>query len=723
MPTITAIKRTVRDANRCSVFVDDQFFVAVSVDVVAALGLRIGLELSAELSHNLTAKERELILRQKSYHFASYKPRSERHVREFLIKKHNATNEEADGIIEWLKSFNIVNDVEFAQRFLDAARSRKPLSRIAAQQKLLVKGIPPSIVEEALITMYDDDEEFSAAFSVAQKKLKSLSSDSQIVSQRLSRFLQGRGYRWETVKRVLQSLNLQALFLTLLASTFLPLSAVSRPDSTCIKIRLPENVNRFQPVTQPVIAPDGSLYLDRKLHPDNSEGPNDPDEVCICPLQGNNLWGEPTLAKFTIFKRPDVLFNFTTDGLSALVVGPYSRSSPSKKSFAIIHRKSVTSPFTDVKPIELPGIDSLGRNFYGYLTDDRKMLILALDLEGGVGDLDLYVSNADLNGWTKPVLLSPNINTQSFEGAPWLSHDGVTLYYSSSGHTERRGKADLFMVRFRPGSLRTGSGRFVIDYGPVNLGSCINTVEDETSITLRGRGDTVLLTSWDEVSARPGIYTAVLNKETRPLPWCRFTGTITDAITGTIVKSATIRIYDTVAANQFYEAEYHTDTATGLFSIALPSNRKVQVITTADGYVSHKQIIGVGVLDSAVTLHLTTELFSVKKPLYSIFFERGQYIVSEEQARGIAEFAKKYDVRQIAFEVSGYTDRLGTTPFNQTLSWKRAQAVRELIVESGIYPGRVAATGRGIEESINEGAESENPQSRRVDVFAAEPSQ
>ena len=718
MRTITAVKRTVRDANRCSVFANGRFVAAVSTDVVVSLGLRSGMELTDELAHCLAARERELILKQKSFHYATYKPRSERNVRDFLIRKHDATNEEADHIIDWLKSFNIVNDIEFTRGFLEAARSHKPLSRMEARRKLLIKGIPPTIVEEILLDMHDDGEEYTAALAAAHKKLKSLDSDSPKTSVRLSRFLTGRGYHWETIKRVLQSLNLRTLFLSSSLPLFL---SSSLPDSTCLKTRLSESVNRFQPVTQPVIAPDGSLYLDRKLHPENTDGPNDPDEVCICPLIGNNQWGEPTLAKFTTFTRPDVLFNFTTDGLSALAVGPYSGLSAPRKSFAILHRKSVTSPFTDVIPIYLPGIDSLGRNFYGYLTDDRKTLILALELEGGLGDLDLYVSNARGNGWSKPIPLSAKINTPLFDGAPWLSHDGATLYFSSSGQADRRGKADLFMVRFRQGDLRKESGPYTIDYGPVNLGTCVNTVEDETSITLRGRGDTAFITSWDEQANRPGIYMTVFNKDIEPRPWCRFTGTVSDAITGEMIKTATIHVYDTVSASQIHDAVYQTDTATGYFSVALPSNSKVQVITTADGYISHRQVIGVGVLDSAVTLRLTTELFVRNKPLYSVYFERGQYAVSEEQSRGIAEFAKKYDVRQIAFEVSGYTDKLGTTPFNQTLSWKRAESVRALIIGSGINDSRVTATGRGIEEAAGGDDATENPQSRRVDVFAAEP--
>jgi OmpA-OmpF porin, OOP family len=45
--------------------------------------------------------------------------------------------------------------------------------------------------------------------------------------------------------------------------------------------------------------------------------------------------------------------------------------------------------------------------------------------------------------------------------------------------------------------------------------------------------------------------------------------------------------------------------------------------------------------------------------------------------------------------ISGYTDRLGSEAYNQTLSQKRADAVKGYMVNRGVEASRMTATGKG----------------------------
>jgi OOP family OmpA-OmpF porin len=50
--------------------------------------------------------------------------------------------------------------------------------------------------------------------------------------------------------------------------------------------------------------------------------------------------------------------------------------------------------------------------------------------------------------------------------------------------------------------------------------------------------------------------------------------------------------------------------------------------------------------------------------------------------------------------ISGYTDRLGSKKYNQKLSERRANAVREYLVSKGVDGGRLKAVGRGEENPV-----------------------
>jgi len=51
-------------------------------------------------------------------------------------------------------------------------------------------------------------------------------------------------------------------------------------------------------------------------------------------------------------------------------------------------------------------------------------------------------------------------------------------------------------------------------------------------------------------------------------------------------------------------------------------------------------------------------------------------------------------------EVVGYTDRIGSASYNQTLSTRRAEAVRSALVEGGVASGTIRAEGRGAAEPL-----------------------
>ncbi|MCX6139873.1 MAG: RecX family transcriptional regulator [Candidatus Kapabacteria bacterium] len=712
MATITSIRRNVKDGGRCSVFVDEVFLAACPIDVATALGLRKGLEMTDELERSLRKEDRRIVLRQKTYHFATYKPRTEYQVCDFLRKK-EAAPEEVESVMKWLREFRLIDDRLFAERFLEAARIQKPLSRSMAKLTLKRKGVPDDVVDEALDQHYTSEDAFNAARHVTIKKLRMLQpSSDKIRDEKLTRFLQYRGFGWDVIKAIVEQVRSGTLATVLCSILGFAISCANvnaQGITTCRRVRLPETINSFQTTTQPLMSPDGVLYLDRKMHPDNSDGGvKDPDDVWTSRINANGMWIDPTPASFTTFTRPDLVFSFTSDGLAALVVGQYRVvNGMNIPTFAIITRRSRRDLFSSVSPVIIPGVTSLGRNFYGAMSDDRNTIILALERSAGLGGLDLYVTHRCKEFWSAPVNLGSDVNTSAFEGAPWLAADGQTLYFASSGRDDRKGKADIYISRRREGSWTSWTT-------PRNLGSCVNTIEDETAFSLIGRGDSALIHSWDAESDRPGIYMVELPEDVRPLPSCSFTGRVVDAVSGAAIASAETVCQDSISLCQFV---IPIDTSEKTFKIALPAHRRYHIESRAAMYVTHRQVIGIRTLDSTTSLRVTTQMFHTQRPLASVYFDRGAAQLSAENIELLKELVKRYDLRQISFDVVGYTDMLGTIPANKTLSAQRAESVVEELKTIGLHEDRIRAIGRGIENPGTLLSLKENPQSRRVDIF------
>jgi outer membrane protein OmpA-like peptidoglycan-associated protein len=74
----------------------------------------------------------------------------------------------------------------------------------------------------------------------------------------------------------------------------------------------------------------------------------------------------------------------------------------------------------------------------------------------------------------------------------------------------------------------------------------------------------------------------------------------------------------------------------------------------------------------------------------------------------------------LKLEIDGYTDSIGSDEYNQTLSDKRAEAVRDYLVSSGVNMNNVVARGMGKADPVADNNTAEGRQlNRRVELIVS----
>lgn len=113
-----------------------------------------------------------------------------------------------------------------------------------------------------------------------------------------------------------------------------------------------------------------------------------------------------------------------------------------------------------------------------------------------------------------------------------------------------------------------------------------------------------------------------------------------------------------------------------------------------------------------------TEQGLVSKLKSDILFDTGKSELKPEARKSLSEMAtimKKYPENVLT--VKGYTDSTGSSSVNQTLSQKRAEAVKSHLISAGLPEPTVSAQGMGPSNPVADNGTAEGrKQNRRVEV-------
>ncbi len=106
-----------------------------------------------------------------------------------------------------------------------------------------------------------------------------------------------------------------------------------------------------------------------------------------------------------------------------------------------------------------------------------------------------------------------------------------------------------------------------------------------------------------------------------------------------------------------------------------------------------------------------------KELMQIIYFDFDQFNLSEVSKDKIKKFLNNYGSVINEYLVVGHTDTKGTNKYNLSLSIKRAEVVKEILINYGINQSSIKILGKGEETlAVNTPDDTKQPANRRVEI-------
>jgi outer membrane protein OmpA-like peptidoglycan-associated protein/tetratricopeptide (TPR) repeat protein len=367
----------------------------------------------------------------------------------------------------------------------------------------------------------------------------------------------------------------------------------------------------------------------------------------------------------------------------------------------------------EVKPLE-GKINSDGWDSQPSISCDGMVMYFSSSREGGYGGSDIWRSFRMKNGsWSFAENLGATINTAGDEESAFIAPDGVTLYFSSTGHAGM-GDGDIFMTRIQQVNETVWSWST-----PYNLGFPINSPFQEVGLFVKPDGKAAYYASSRlEGSGGLDIYEFTLPEQFQPYDMVFIEGQVKDEFTEKPLQLS----LDVMRNGKKWEIE--TD-ENGWYFMCLPTKKAYAFQVNNPDYEYYMEAAFLPSQDNSIPFRFDISLIPkrrVKKVIetearelsYDIYFDFDNFALDDKARGQLRELVEKLETESgWQVEIIGYTDDLGNIAYNQMLSEQRARAVVTYLDNAGIKVKSIRQEGKG---AVSSGGEADRERNRRVEI-------
>ena len=200
MNEITAITPQIKDKRRCNIYVDGRFCCGLTLEATVKSRQKVGQIVTPErLAENQQEIEKNNAFDKALTHISATQ-KTEKQMRDFLQGKGYLPTV-IDYVVEKLRSYNFLNDGQYAEAYVESISKRKGSKLI--RMELRGKGVSEAEIDAALDTLPVEREEETAK-ALLEKYMRGKVCDKATL-QKACRYLLGKGYDYDVVKSALSA--------------------------------------------------------------------------------------------------------------------------------------------------------------------------------------------------------------------------------------------------------------------------------------------------------------------------------------------------------------------------------------------------------------------------------------------------------------------------------------------------------------------------------------
>lgn len=440
----------------------------------------------------------------------------------------------------------------------------------------------------------------------------------------------------------------------------------------------------------PVISPDGKkLYFTRWKHPSNM-GQNKNQDIWVSNWQADTK----TWSKAELFPEPinndenNAVCGISPNGKTMLLNNVYRNDGQMEKgvSMSFLLR---TGDWSFPKALKILNFKNKSEFSEYSLAPNGKILVMTTEMKDSFGGKDIYVSfwkNDD--SWTEPRNIGQVVNTGESESTPFIAPDGVTMYFSSSGHVGY-GNNDIFLTRRLDDTWLNWSE-------PENLGPIVNTPQWDGYFSVAAQGDYAYFSSVENSLGAEDIYRIKIPEKAKPLTLIQMAGQILNQDTQETIAGKVL--VKSVAGTDSLWVDY--DPYLGDYSFMWPAKKAFTMQVVKDGYICRVEKFDYRSERNFKNIQRNLLIIPIQLnkqyQIPNINFDQSKAELipsSYEELDKIVKILKDNSNFKILLE--GHTDNQGDWNENMKLSLERVENVKAYIVSKGISPNRVRVKGWG----------------------------
>lgn len=205
MNIITKIEVGKRNKERVNIYIDEEYAFSISAELVYKENLKVKDKIDVDALKKLADEDNYLKCKNSALRTIEKTYKSEKELRDKLSLK-GYEDHIIKRTMDFLREYNLLDDTNYAKMYVKDRSKNQGKKKI--KYALLQKGIDENVIEDELEKL-NNDEIRSLVYDMALKKyniLKKRESDSYKLSQKLYRFLMGKGYDYDLIKDVVKSI-------------------------------------------------------------------------------------------------------------------------------------------------------------------------------------------------------------------------------------------------------------------------------------------------------------------------------------------------------------------------------------------------------------------------------------------------------------------------------------------------------------------------------------